>query len=918
MEKEEKEVIVCPHCGYENSNDTNFCSKCGYPLTNDVVPTAVVRKQIFEVGKIIDNRYKIIELIGKGGMGMVYLARDNRLKKKVALKTLPSYLLSDKTFKERLVREAVTLGQIEHPNICNVYDIVEKEDYAYIVMQYIEGESLSSLMKENKLDFDSIIDIAIQIAGGLKAAHDKGIIHRDIKPSNILITKDGLVKILDFGLAKSVGKGEIEDIGGNLTQTGMIVGTVSYMSPEQAEGKELDNRSDIFSFGIVLYEMFTGKRPFEGESHLSILANILSKEELLPSKIKKTLPKQLDKIIKKALQKDREKRYQDIEELKKDLLKLKEKKSNFKKRSFISSLSLKIISLLLLLFFIAFFILRPFFKKPLIIILKPETGKNVSKLLGSEIEFLLNKSLSQFSKYEIMNSEGYKDLLKRWRKKAKIIEKEKIKFFLKPKVNKIGKMINIDTELYIPGKTKKTITVNGEGTSSILSYQVDKITERMKDYLNIKKDLRIKRISGLLTSNWDAFINFFHGYKSWKELYISDANKFFKKALKFDPDMALPYYFLAEISIFNGDYKGAKDFIKKAYKKSKNLNSYDKAIIMALYSKLTLKFKKEREYLKEIINLKPRDKMSYYNLGEAYFHLGDVKKALKYYKKALEIDKDFSLALNHAGFCLSYLGEHIKALDFLERYKEINRGANAYDSLGDGFFYMGDYLNARNNKLTAISINPNLNWIYYSLGFIYYIEGDLKNAFFYNKVYTKRSKSKKNIARAAFQRSLFYFFQNNIEKAEREIDFAISTYDVRGIYTIIPELYYLKGRIALTKDDLNTAEKNLSILRNIVKKYTITEKRFFPVLKFYLSLRAFVLNSKGKKREALKIMNKLISMKEKLGYWSTFFNYPYFLYDYIIILKAQNKDYTKILKKLDEYNSFFFRTFVKVDKINKF
>ncbi len=915
----EKDIIICPYCGAENKGDSNFCIKCGYPLNADVTPTMAVSKEVFSVGKVIDDRYQLLKLIGKGGMGMVYLAKDKRLKKNVAIKTLPPSLLEDKTFKERLVREAVTLGQIEHPNICNVYDIVVKDDYAYIVMQYIEGESLADLLEDGRLDFERALDIALQIADGLKAAHERGIIHRDIKPSNIFVSKDGFVKILDFGLAKTVesdGKNELEY---NLTETGMIVGTVSYMSPEQAEGKKLDNRSDIFSFGIVLYEMFTGRRPFEGSSHLSVLANILSKEEALPSRIKKTLPKELDKIIKKALRKDRNKRYQDISELKNDLLKLKgisPKAVSPKGR--INNWAWGTISAIALLFAVFFFLVKPMFKKPLIIVLKPETSKDVSKLLGQEIEFLLNRSLSQFDSYEIMGSEGYKDLLKKWKNKTTLIKKERVKFFILPTITKIGEMINIDTTLSFPNNVKKVITVNGEGNSSILSYQVDKITERVKDYLSIKKEIKTKKISEMLTSDWNAFVSFFHGYRSWKELYISDAEKFFKKALTYDNKMALPYYYLAEISIFNGDYKSAKNFIKKAYEESASLSNYDQSIIKALYSKLDLKFKDERKYLKRIIKMKPRDKLSYYNLGESYFHRGEVRKALSYYRKALEIDKDFSLALNHAGFCLSYIGEHIKALDFLERYKELNKGANAYDSLGDGFFYMGDYLNARNNKLTAININKNLDWIYYSLAYIYFIDGDLKNAYKYNKIYSNRSKSDENKARALFQQSFFDFYSGYIKKAREKIDSAIKTYNSQEIYTIIPEFFYLKGRIAVLENDMKIARRELGILEKVVKKYKINEKRYFPILKFYLSLEAFILNREGKIKESNKTMEKLIRMKEKLGYWSTFFNYPYFLYDYITILKKQKKDFKKILRKLDEYNPYFYHKMRNVDKINNF
>ncbi len=915
----EKDIIICPYCGAENKGDSNFCIKCGYPLNADITPTMEVSREIFFVGKVIDDRYEVLKLVGKGGMGMVYLAKDKRLKKNVAIKTLPPSLLEDKTFKERLVREAVTLGQIEHPNICNVYDIVVKNDYAYIVMQYIEGESLADLLKEGKLDFERALDIALQIADGLKAAHERGIIHRDIKPSNIFVSKDGFVKILDFGLAKTVeseGKSELEY---NLTETGMIVGTVSYMSPEQAEGKKLDNRSDIFSFGIVLYEMFTGRRPFEGNSHLSVLANILSKEEALPSRVKSTLPRELDEIIKKALKKDRDKRYQDMSELKDDLLKLKEMSpESISQKKDVNSLVWGAISAIFLFLIVFFFLVKPMFKKPLIIVLKSETSKEVSKLLGQEIEFLLDRSLSQFNSYEIMGSEGYKDLLKKWKNKSTLIKKERVKFFILPTVTKIGEMINIDTTLYFPKNVKKVITVNGEGNSSILSYQVDKITERIKEYLNVKKEIKAKKISEMLTSDWSAFVHFFHGYRSWKELYISDAEQFFKKALNYDNKMALPYYYLAEISIFNGDYRSAKKFIEKAYEESASLSNYDQSIIKALYSKLELKFKDERKYLKNIIKMKPRDKLSYYNLGESYFHRGEVKKALSYYKKALDIDKDFSLALNHAGFCLSYLGEHIKALDFLERYKELNKGANAYDSLGDGFFYMGDYLNARNNKLTAININKNLDWIYYSLAYIYFIDGDLKSAYKYNKIYSNRSKSDENKARALFQQALFDFYSGNIKKAEEKINNAINTYSSERIYTIIPEFFYLKGRVAVVENNLGIAKKELGILEKVVNRYKINEKRYFPVFKFYLSLKAFILNKEDKIEESNKTMRKLIKMKEKLGYWSTFFNYPYFLYDYITILKEQRKDFKKILKKLNEYNPYFYQKMAKVDKINNF
>ncbi|MDH3530064.1 MAG: serine/threonine protein kinase, partial [Acidobacteriota bacterium] len=229
------------------------------------------------------SHYKILSEIGKGGMGEVYLAEDTKLKRNVAIKFLSEELVDDVDKLNRFVQEAKAASALNHPNIITIHEIDEADGAKYIALEFIDGETLTERLKK-KLKFDAALDIATQIASALDAAHAAGIVHRDIKPDNVMVRKDGLVKILDFGIAKLTEqrKPEIESEDKTAVQVntspGMIIGTANYMSPEQAKGKEVDSRTDIFSFGVLLYQMITGELPFDGESPLEIIGSILNKE----------------------------------------------------------------------------------------------------------------------------------------------------------------------------------------------------------------------------------------------------------------------------------------------------------------------------------------------------------------------------------------------------------------------------------------------------------------------------------------------------------------------------------------------------------------------------------------------------------------------------------------------------------------
>ena len=635
------------------------------------------------------SHYHLLEKLGAGGMGEVYLAEDTNLGRTVALKILPTDLAHGRERLRRFLQEARAAAALHHPNVAHIYEIGEFDGINFIAMEYVEGQTLDAKINHQPLDVGEVIEIGIEIADALTEAHAKGITHRDIKPTNIILTPRSEVKVLDFGLAKvtTVAGAELHRAASDVstqirTTPGMVMGTVQYMSPEQAMGRDVDHRSDIFSLGVVVYEMVTGRLPFSGETVTEIIDSIAHVQPEAIARFNYSVSTELEHIIRKCLEKDKERRYQSARELLVDLKNL-QRDSNASAGTAAQSRgkrSRKSINSLAVL--------------PLV---NASADPNAEYLSDGITESIIN-SLAQLPKLRVMARSTV------FRYKGREVDPKEVGRNLNVRAVLVGRVLRLDNRLVI--KTELVDTTDGAqlwgeqynlSPSDILAVQEEiaiKISEKLQVKLTAQEQ---KRVIKRYTENNEAYEAYLKGRYYWNKRTAEGFKKgieYFQQAIEKDQYYALAYAGLADSYILLATYNilPPTDAIPKARMAAMKALEIDDKLAEAHISLATIE-------------------------GE---HEWNWSIADKEFKQAIKINPNYAIAHQWYGEYLVVMGRFDEALAGIKRAHQLDPLSLVVNlALGDVFYYTRRYDEAIEQYQKTLEIDSNFAWAHSWLGSAY-------------------------------------------------------------------------------------------------------------------------------------------------------------------------------------------------------
>jgi len=692
------------------------------------------------------SHYRIIEKIGAGGMGEVYLAEDTQLSRNVALKFLPPHLCQDAECRARFTREAQAAAKLDHPNIVSVFEVGEFQGRPFFSMQHVEGQSLKEVLSGKALPLERIVEIGIQVCEGLQAAHENGITHRDIKPSNILIDSHGRARIVDFGLASVMGSD-------HLTKTGSTLGTVGYMSPEQVRGEQVDHRTDLFSFGVVLYEMITGHPPFKADSEAATLHAITNTKPELLARFRREVPPEFQTVIDKSLEKNVATRYQHADELSADLKRLSATASSVpsvrKRRIRIVVPSLVILGLI-----VAALVLKPwrFEISPThetqaatnwlaVMYFDNVADPADSKRLGEIATNLLITGLTQSENLRVMSSQRLYDLLKQMGKEgaksidrataSQIAKKAEAKWMLtgsilqsEPRIVLTSQLVDVAT-----GGVIASQKVTGNPGEDIFVI-IDRLTGEVKKCSAMPAALKGEtpvRVADITTSSPEAYRHYLDGLEYRDQYYFADALRSFHKAVELDSTFADAYFWIAYLSSDNQEKNWAEAKVEQYLDRtSERVRRFLPAARYYHEDDLQGITTEGRRYLDRY----PDDKEIWWWLGSATHRLGgSLDSALTYYQRSLALDPSYKVAWNSLAYIYRELGRQDEAIKAINKYISlVPNEANPYDSRGDLYASAGELDSAIASYQKALHIKPDYLGSVKRLGYMYMFLGRYEEA----------------------------------------------------------------------------------------------------------------------------------------------------------------------------------------------
>ncbi len=811
------------------------------------------------IGKNISH-YKILEKLGEGGMGVVYKAQDTKLDRIVALKFLPKHLLCNAEAKERFVLEAKAASALNHPNITTIHEINEVEDECFIVMECVGGKSLKELLKEKTLSLREVLEIATQTAEGLSAAHKKEIIHRDIKSDNIKVTDEGLVKIMDFGLAKLRG------VSG-LTKAGTTLGTMQYMSPEQVQGLEVDQRSDIFSFGVVLYEMITGQLPFRGEYEATVIYSIINETPEPLTKYQSDVPEGLQKIVDKTLEKDVNLRYQSLSELLVDferLIKGEEVKGVVppKRRNWaflgIGAGIVALVFIILLLFWTFRGTVRVSTTPSLAVLYLENIGDKMDDYFAAGMTEAIITDLSKLEGLRVLSRSDVAPYKGKAINVKDLGKKLCVDYIIEGSIQKADHMLRITAQLI---KTKDGFHLWAdkftEELNSVFEVQ-DRVSEGIVSALKVKlSPIEKNRIEKKPTGSIQAYDHYLKGMDYfWKgsQKDLDLALEMFNKALEIDSNYALAYSGIGEVYATKYNYQRTLDWRDKAEKMAKKALALDPELAEA---HLTLgrvydfeqKSKMAIEEFNKVIELRPNSNDAYRRLGYVYLQrLYDYQKAIDHFEKALEIRPTDSRSYRGLGSAYTSLRRYDEGIKYIKKGLEIAPDdIYLLTFLADAYRYkrmFAQALDVYNKSLKYYPDEPAIS--YYIGGLVYYSKKE------YDKAIEVLEKSiKQGMSEFMVLVNIGSAYQYKGDKREAKVFYDSSVYACKKVLEKEPQNAWALSQLGLSYAFLGN-EKDAIENGNLALKAELSPEQVYNLAWIYAILKKDDLALKSLEQACMK------------------------------------------------------------------